>query len=248
MIRVVGIFVWLETSTLTVERNSSEFSFTFFLFLFLHRILLHFLSIFHFSVIMINLNPKPFFHLSLLLLILFSSSTESLRFELKSSLTKCISEDIKSNSMTVGKYTIVNPNEGYPLPDSHRITVRVNKNPNFFLPSIESHYFESNSTVFLLTGHWNFDFFFSGFRLLRLMEITITMEIVFNLVSLHLLQQKLVITWLVFGLWRINLRWRWLLIWNGKLVWQLRIGPMLLRKVKLMWVFKSIIYFKLVFF
>lgn len=74
---------------------------------------------------MINLNPKPFFHLSLLLLILFSSSTESLRFELKSSLTKCISEDIKSNSMTVGKYTIVNPNEGYPLPDSHRITVRV---------------------------------------------------------------------------------------------------------------------------
>lgn len=74
---------------------------------------------------MIKLNQKPFFHLSLLLLILFSSSTESLRFELKSSLTKCISEDIKSNSMTVGKYTIVNPNEGYPLPDSHRITVRV---------------------------------------------------------------------------------------------------------------------------
>lgn len=74
---------------------------------------------------MINLNPKPFFHLSLLFLTLFSSSTESLRFELKSSLTKCISEDIKSNSMTVGKYTIVNPNEGYPLPDSHRITVRV---------------------------------------------------------------------------------------------------------------------------
>ncbi|MCH98062.1 transmembrane emp24 domain-containing protein p24delta9-like [Trifolium medium] len=32
---------------------------------------------------------------------LFSSSTESLRFELQSGHTKCISEDIKSNSMTV---------------------------------------------------------------------------------------------------------------------------------------------------
>ncbi|KAL2344586.1 hypothetical protein Fmac_005871 [Flemingia macrophylla] len=68
---------------------------------------------------------KPLLHFSLLLLVLFSSSTESLRFELQSGHTKCISEDIKSNSMTVGKYHIVNPSEGYPLPDSHRITVRV---------------------------------------------------------------------------------------------------------------------------
>ncbi|XP_019422371.1 PREDICTED: transmembrane emp24 domain-containing protein p24delta9-like [Lupinus angustifolius] len=75
---------------------------------------------------MFGLNPKPFFDLSiLLLLLLFCSSTESLRFEVQSSSTKCISEDIKSNSMTVGKYSIVNPNEGYPLPDSHRVTVRV---------------------------------------------------------------------------------------------------------------------------
>lgn len=68
---------------------------------------------------------KPLLHLSLLLFVLFSSSTESLRFELQSGHTKCISEDIKSNSMTVGKYLIVNPSEGYPLPDSHRVTVRV---------------------------------------------------------------------------------------------------------------------------
>lgn len=68
---------------------------------------------------------KPLVHLSLLLLVLFSSSTESLRFELQSGHTKCISEDIKSNSMTVGKYSLVNPNEGQPLPDSHRVTVRV---------------------------------------------------------------------------------------------------------------------------
>ncbi|KAG6426249.1 hypothetical protein SASPL_110469 [Salvia splendens] len=50
---------------------------------------------------------------------------ESIRFDLESGHTKCISEDIKSNSMTVGKYHIVNPNEGHPLPDSHKVTVRV---------------------------------------------------------------------------------------------------------------------------
>ncbi|KDP27175.1 hypothetical protein JCGZ_19874 [Jatropha curcas] len=48
-----------------------------------------------------------------------------MRFEMKSGLTKCISEDIKSNSMTVGKYSIVNPNEGFPLPDSHKLIVKV---------------------------------------------------------------------------------------------------------------------------
>ncbi|KAK7400892.1 hypothetical protein VNO78_12201 [Psophocarpus tetragonolobus] len=74
---------------------------------------------------MMGSNLKPLMHLSLLLLVLFSSSTESLRFELQSGHTKCISEDIKSNSMTVGKYHIVNHNEGQPLPDSHRVTVRV---------------------------------------------------------------------------------------------------------------------------
>ncbi|KAK7368374.1 hypothetical protein VNO80_10399 [Phaseolus coccineus] len=74
---------------------------------------------------MIGANPKPLLHLSLMLLVLFSSSTQSLRFELQSGHTKCISEDIKSNSMTVGKYNIVNPNEGQPLPDSVRVTVRV---------------------------------------------------------------------------------------------------------------------------
>lgn len=51
--------------------------------------------------------------------------SESLRFDLQSGHTKCISEDIKSNSMTVGKYHIVNPNEGYPLPDTHKVNVRV---------------------------------------------------------------------------------------------------------------------------
>ncbi|KAK4403047.1 Transmembrane emp24 domain-containing protein p24delta9 [Sesamum angolense] len=55
---------------------------------------------------------------------LFWTRVQSVRFDLESGHTKCISEDIKSNSMTVGKYHIVNPNEGHPLPDSHRVTVR----------------------------------------------------------------------------------------------------------------------------
>lgn len=54
-----------------------------------------------------------------------SPTSESLRFELESGHTKCIAEDIKSNSMTVGKYEIVNPNDGQPLPQSHKVTVRV---------------------------------------------------------------------------------------------------------------------------
>lgn len=49
----------------------------------------------------------------------------SIRFDLESGHTKCIAEDIKNNAMSVGKYQIVNHNEGYPLPDSHNITVRV---------------------------------------------------------------------------------------------------------------------------
>jgi len=32
---------------------------------------------------------------------------------------------MKANAMTVGKYHVVNPNEGTPLPDTHKVTVRV---------------------------------------------------------------------------------------------------------------------------
>ncbi|OIT26995.1 PREDICTED: transmembrane emp24 domain-containing protein p24delta9 [Nicotiana attenuata] len=60
-----------------------------------------------------------------LILGFISTQVESLRFELQSGQTKCIAEDIKSHAMTVGKYHIVNPNEGYPLPDTHKVTVRV---------------------------------------------------------------------------------------------------------------------------
>ncbi|KAH1092226.1 hypothetical protein J1N35_019483 [Gossypium stocksii] len=49
---------------------------------------------------------------------------ESMRFELDSGQTKCISEDIRTNAMSVGKYAIVNPHQDS-LPHSHKLTVKV---------------------------------------------------------------------------------------------------------------------------
>ncbi|KAL4581791.1 hypothetical protein LXL04_006319 [Taraxacum kok-saghyz] len=54
-----------------------------------------------------------------------SPVVKGMRFEIKTGATKCITEDIPSNSLTVGKYSIVDPKEDHPLPDSHRITVRI---------------------------------------------------------------------------------------------------------------------------
>ncbi|CAI0394418.1 unnamed protein product [Linum tenue] len=65
--------------------------------------------------------PAGYFVILTILGVLASAS-ESLRFDIQSSHTKCIAEDIKSNSMTVGKYSVVNPNEGQALPDSHKVT------------------------------------------------------------------------------------------------------------------------------
>ncbi|KAJ6826087.1 transmembrane emp24 domain-containing protein p24delta9-like [Iris pallida] len=67
----------------------------------------------------------------LLLLLLFSlflsllSPSSSLRFDLLTGHTKCITEDIKVGAMAVGKYSVVNPSDSDPLPDTHKITVRV---------------------------------------------------------------------------------------------------------------------------
>lgn len=61
----------------------------------------------------------------LLSLAIVPQISQSLHFELQSGRTKCISEDIKSNSMTVGKYTVVNPNEAHPSPQSQKISIRV---------------------------------------------------------------------------------------------------------------------------
>ncbi|KAL9343619.1 hypothetical protein POPTR_017G086900v4 [Populus trichocarpa] len=56
---------------------------------------------------------------------LFLTIAESMRFDLQSGHTKCVSEDINNSAITVGKYNVVNPNEGYPLPDTHKLNVRV---------------------------------------------------------------------------------------------------------------------------
>ncbi|CAL5188805.1 unnamed protein product [Lathyrus oleraceus] len=76
----------------------------------------------------IGLKPQPhsLFHL-VLAVTLFSCSVQSLRFDLPSGFSKCISEDIKKSWMTVGNYSIVNSNEGQPLPSDHTIAVTVYK-------------------------------------------------------------------------------------------------------------------------
>ncbi|KAJ8774988.1 hypothetical protein K2173_019992 [Erythroxylum novogranatense] len=60
------------------------------------------------------------------LLGLIFTVAESMRLDLKSGHTRCISEDVKNNAMSVGKYSVVNPNEGSPIPDSHKLSVKVN--------------------------------------------------------------------------------------------------------------------------
>ncbi|XP_076888667.1 transmembrane emp24 domain-containing protein p24delta9-like isoform X2 [Bidens hawaiensis] len=62
-----------------------------------------------------------------------SPNVQSFRFELESGHSKCVAEDIKINSMTAGHYSVVNPNEGQPLPESHKITVKVNSENYYYL-------------------------------------------------------------------------------------------------------------------
>lgn len=64
----------------------------------------------------------------LLLLSAAPRTARALRFDLESGHTKCISDEIKVNSMVVGKYHVVGPDPNFPdnpLPDSHRISLRV---------------------------------------------------------------------------------------------------------------------------
>ncbi|XP_010458872.1 PREDICTED: transmembrane emp24 domain-containing protein p24delta7 [Camelina sativa] len=62
----------------------------------------------------------------LLILSILSPVTISMRYELTSGHTKCISEEIHANALSVGKYSVVNHNEDHhPLPSSHKVTVRV---------------------------------------------------------------------------------------------------------------------------
>ncbi|KAK1266858.1 Transmembrane emp24 domain-containing protein p24delta9 [Acorus gramineus] len=83
------------------------------------------------------------------LVLSFTTTARSLRFDLQSGRTKCVSEDIKMEAMTVGKYGVVNPSEGQPLPDSHKITVRVTSpygNSIHFGENVESGNFAFSAT------------------------------------------------------------------------------------------------------
>ncbi|XP_068642877.1 transmembrane emp24 domain-containing protein p24delta9-like [Aristolochia californica] len=59
------------------------------------------------------------------ILSLLFTTVLGLRFDLQSGHTKCITEDIKINSLSVGKYNIVGPSEEHHSPDSHKITARI---------------------------------------------------------------------------------------------------------------------------
>ncbi|VFQ58496.1 unnamed protein product [Cuscuta campestris] len=48
-----------------------------------------------------------------------------LRIDVRSGTSKCVREEMHVNSMTIGKYSIVNPIIHLPPPISHKITVRV---------------------------------------------------------------------------------------------------------------------------
>ncbi|AES96848.1 hypothetical protein MtrunA17_Chr5g0417891 [Medicago truncatula] len=75
---------------------------------------------------MIGSNPQPHLLFLLVLMVgLFTCLVQSMRFDLQTGVTRCIAEDIKKNSMTIGNYSIVNPNEGQPLPSDHTISVQV---------------------------------------------------------------------------------------------------------------------------
>ncbi|GKD64690.1 transmembrane emp24 domain-containing protein p24delta9-like protein [Tanacetum coccineum] len=65
------------------------------------------------------------FIIGILVLVSSSCKVNGMRFDIKTGATKCITDDIQSYSLSVGKFTIVNPDQDYPLPDSHRITVRI---------------------------------------------------------------------------------------------------------------------------
>ena len=69
--------------------------------------------------------PKWSFLVYIILGLISTVVVDSMRFDLQSGATKCISDDIKANAMTVGRYSVVNVNEGFPIPDSHFITIRV---------------------------------------------------------------------------------------------------------------------------
>ncbi|CAA7037845.1 unnamed protein product [Microthlaspi erraticum] len=61
----------------------------------------------------------------LLILTFLTPRILSMRYEIRSGETKCFAEDLRENTMSVGKYFVVNPNEKHHLSASHKITVKL---------------------------------------------------------------------------------------------------------------------------
>ena len=95
--------------------------------------------------------PKWSFLVSIILGLISTVVVDSMRFDLQSGTTKCISDDIKANAMTVGKYSAVNLNEGFPIPDSHKITVRV-----YSLLSLSIAYLLHSEFIIFMVCFWVF--------------------------------------------------------------------------------------------
>ncbi|PKA59444.1 Transmembrane emp24 domain-containing protein p24delta9 [Apostasia shenzhenica] len=100
--------------------------------------------------------------LCFLLAVASTPLSAALRFDLQSGQTKCISEDIKVNAMVVGKYSVVNPFENQPIPDSHKITVRVSSphgNSIHYADHVDSgdFAFTSSEAGDYLTCFWTLD-------------------------------------------------------------------------------------------
>ncbi|XP_076947226.1 transmembrane emp24 domain-containing protein p24delta9-like [Bidens hawaiensis] len=93
------------------------------------------------------MNLQNFIFCMTTILVVLSPIVQSFRFELESGHTMCVAEDIKIDSMTAGHYSVVNPNEGQPLPESHRITVQVTR-------FHEKNYYHLSENV--QSGHFSF--------------------------------------------------------------------------------------------
>ncbi|KAL1178893.1 hypothetical protein V6Z11_A03G125100 [Gossypium hirsutum] len=98
----------------------------------------------------------------LLVGVLLVPSSQSLRFDIQSGKTKCISEDMKSNSMTVGKYQVINPNQDrhHLLPDSHQLNVKVTSSHGHIFQWVEK--VEKGQFVFTAMEQGNYMACFSA--------------------------------------------------------------------------------------
>ena len=156
----------------------------------------------------------------LLTIAILSHVSQPLHFELKSGKSKCISEDIKSNAMTVGKYTVVNPNEPHPAPQSHKINIRV-------LIKFVSSFFRKFINFWCNTHY----------RWRRVRGTRTITRRRWTRGSSRSRRWKVENTRRVSLLTIISLTWRWVSIWNGEVVFITRVWVVWRRRAKSKWVF-----------